>query len=409
MQLHPGDSIGRYQVQKTLGSGGFANVYMAFDPALHRMVAIKVPRHDVFGDDGDWLRERLLNEARILAELQHPAILTVFDVGEERGVPFMAIEQLEGTLPTPARDVTSARPHARAIETIASTADALDYVHRRGYLHRNLKPNAIFMDRTGRSRLAGFSAAISKEALDTADSIGTLWYMPPEQLRDGTLGPRTDIFALGVTLFQALTGHRPFEATSLGGLLSKMKDEALPPSSLDPSIPEALDRICLKCVALDPALRYGDASLLAADLRGLSLAAPPPRPPRVFISHATADREFVEREVVDPLERNGIQTWYSRVDIQSAADWERSIVHGLESCEWFLVVMSPRSLASDWVKDELHWAIDRRPGRILPVLMEACDARGFHIRLSRIQHLDFSTPSREARAGLLSLLGGAAP
>src|SRR5262249_16811773 len=125
---------------------------------------------------------------------------------------------------------------------------------------------------------------------------------------------------------------------------------------------------------------------------------------RVFVSHSTKDREFVEREIITPLEKCGVKTWYSKVDIQTASEWERSILQGLESCEWLLVVMSPQSASSEWVKDELHWAIDNRPNRIIPVLMEDCNLRDFHIRMARIQYVDFRDPSKESRFRLMELL-----
>jgi hypothetical protein len=161
-----------------------------------------------------------------------------------------------------------------------------------------------------------------------------------------------------------------------------------------------------ECLSRKPEDRYATAALLAEDLRNwLNATRPRLEAPnrRVFVSHSTKDREFVEREIIAELEKNGIRTWYSKVDIQSAAEWETSIRRGLESCEWFLLVMSPRSLSSEWVKDELHWAIDERPNRIVPVLMEDCEPRAFHIRMARIQHVDFRSPSSESKVRLVNL------
>jgi len=132
--------------------------------------------------------------------------------------------------------------------------------------------------------------------------------------------------------------------------------------------------------------------------------AEPLRAVTVFVSHATPDREFVEREIISLLRNNGIATWYSKDDIKTAEQWERSILEGLGACDWFLLVMSPRSARSEWVKDELSWAIDERPGRVIPVLMEMCDSRQFHIRLPRIQHLDFVNERMESQEKLLVCL-----
>jgi type VI secretion system protein VasG len=146
--------------------------------------------------------------------------------------------------------------------------------------------------------------------------------------------------------------------------------------------------------APDPALRRGG----------------PPHPParprgtKVFISHSTQDRELVEREIIGLLHANGIEAWYSQDDIRPTDNWERTILRGLRSCEWFLLVMSPRSAQSEWVKDEISWAVDERPGRIIPVLIEDCQSSDFHIRLSRIQHVDLRESTPQARRLLLSLL-----
>lgn len=129
--------------------------------------------------------------------------------------------------------------------------------------------------------------------------------------------------------------------------------------------------------------------------------------PRVFVSHSTEDRAFVEQQVVGLLQQHGVDTWYSRDSIQGAERWERSILQGLRECDWFLVVMSPRSARSPWVKHEVDWAFAKRLGRIIPVLMEDCDSDDFHIGLAGIQHLDFRTTSREPRKKLLAVLAAA--
>lgn len=127
--------------------------------------------------------------------------------------------------------------------------------------------------------------------------------------------------------------------------------------------------------------------------------------PRVFISHSSLDRGFVETTIVQPLKSHGISAWYSQQDIRSGAEWERSIRNGLESCDWFLVVLSPRSVNSVWVTDEVHWAMDERANRIIPVLMEECDWKNIHLRMRRIQLIDFRHARREAQRRLLQTWG----
>ncbi len=122
--------------------------------------------------------------------------------------------------------------------------------------------------------------------------------------------------------------------------------------------------------------------------------------PKVFISHSHEDRAAVEREIVSLLRRNGIESWYSSDDIQTAADWERIIRDGLRECDWFLLVMSPNSARSDWVRTEVHWALEERPDRFVPVLLASCEPTDFHLKLRRIQHVDFRSNLESARAKL---------
>ena len=125
----------------------------------------------------------------------------------------------------------------------------------------------------------------------------------------------------------------------------------------------------------------------------------------VFISHSSADRVFVETVLLPALDSAGIASWYSPNDIKSSDDWGRSIREGLESAEWFLLVMSPRSQASEWVRDEVMWAVEQRAGRIVPIMVESCDPRAIHIRLARIQNVDLRTAPDEGITRLLELLG----
>ena len=125
---------------------------------------------------------------------------------------------------------------------------------------------------------------------------------------------------------------------------------------------------------------------------------------RLFISHATADRKFVEGELLGLLRALGFDPWFAETDIQTSDQWERSILGALKSSKWFVLVMSPRSAASEWVKDEIAWAIDEAPNCIVPIMIEDCNPRDFHIRLPRIQHLDFRQSPKKAHEQLIHLL-----
>jgi hypothetical protein len=124
---------------------------------------------------------------------------------------------------------------------------------------------------------------------------------------------------------------------------------------------------------------------------------------RVFISHSTADREWVEREVVQVLESRGVKPWYSRDAVKTATQWEREIVRGLQACDWFLLVASPNAATSEWVKDEVYWAIFHRPEKIITLIKDRCNLWDFHIRIPRLQHIDFQKADAAARKALLDV------
>ena len=131
-------------------------------------------------------------------------------------------------------------------------------------------------------------------------------------------------------------------------------------------------------------------------------------PVTVFVSHSTQDRKWVEKEIVALLSSNGIKPWYSKASISTASQWEREILRGMESCDWFLLVVSPRAAKSEWIKDELNWAVYNRSTRIVPVIMESCNLWDFHIRLPRIQNIDFTHDVGSAKKALVGMFREAA-
>ncbi|HEV7473900.1 MAG TPA: protein kinase [Pyrinomonadaceae bacterium] len=395
--------LDRYQVIKRLGEGAFSEDFLASDTELERQVAIKIER-----DKTAQLPTTLglSNEGRIVANFAHPNIITVFDVGRKDDRTYLVSEFIEGSLEEVLKQST-VLPREKVVDLIIKVADALDYVHRRGFLHRNIKPRVILMDGSGEPRLSGFQIAIRQADLPADGSVaGTLSYMAPEQFdgNHGTMGAHTDIWGLGVTFYEALTKKLPFPASGVAGLARQVfYEDPAPPAEVDSSIPSELIRICLKCLSKEIANRYSTASEVANDLRVWQRGTTPQPQHRVFVSHSSQDREYVEREIVPILETHGIKTWYSKASIQTAAEWERSIREGLESCEWFLLVMSPRASESEWVRDEVFWAVDKRPQNIIPVVIDDCDPREFHIRLARVQHVDFRFDLETARQQLLQV------
>jgi serine/threonine protein kinase len=258
---------GRYRLDVLIGKGGFALVYRGFDTWLERDVAVKVPRVDraVTVSEVDLCRL----EARKVARLKHPNIVAVHDVGQDAGTCFIVSEWIDGA--DLANRIQRDRfSHAEAARVVAEVAEALGHAHGMGFVHRDIKPANILQDHQGRAYLTDFGiAALEEELLQNTGAVGTLPYMAPEQL-DASLGPtdhRADIYSLGVVLYELLTGRRPFRSGSLLELRALiLAGSPPPPRSIEASVPEGLEQICLRCMAklLD---RYQGADLVAADLR----------------------------------------------------------------------------------------------------------------------------------------------
>jgi serine/threonine protein kinase len=262
--------LGRFELVEAVGVGAFGTVYKARDPQLDRMVAIKVPRAGNLATDED--RDRFLREARSVAQLRHTAIVPVHEVGEHDGVPYLVSEFVRGM--TLADLLTARRPPPReAARLIADVADALQYAHEQGVIHRDVKPSNILLDEAGRPHLMDFGLA-KRDAGEITMTIegqvlGTPAYMSPEQARGEAhkVDGRSDLYSLGVILYELLTGELPFRGSQRVLLHQVVHDEPRPPRKLNDHIPRDLETICRKAMAKEPARRYATAADLAADLR----------------------------------------------------------------------------------------------------------------------------------------------
>ncbi len=282
MALDVGTTLGPYEIVSSAGAGGMGEVYKAKDTRLDRTVAIKVlPSH--LSDDAD-LKECFEREARAVSSLNHPHICTLHDVGHQDGVDFLVMESIEGeTL----EDRLKKGPLAfeEALRYAIQIADALDNAHRRGVVHRDLKPGNIMLTATG-AKLLDFGLAtrlrqgfgevkvddsslltVQKPLTEKGTLIGTFQYMAPEQLEGENSDARTDVFAFGALLFEMLTGQKAFEGKSQASLIVAILEHE-PPSitSLQPMSPPAIDRVVRQCLAKDPDERWQTAGDLRREL-----------------------------------------------------------------------------------------------------------------------------------------------
>jgi eukaryotic-like serine/threonine-protein kinase len=259
----------RYDVGRPLGSGGMGEVFLARDRVLGRDVALKVLRKQFAGDEE--FAERFKREAMSAASLSHPNIVQVYDRGEtEEGSSYIAMEYVPGG--TLKERISGEGPlvAADAAALGAQVAEALGAAHERGMVHRDIKPQNVLLTATGRAKVADFgiaragsSATISR----TGSVMGTAGYMSPEQALGKPATPKSDLYSLGVVLYEALTGELPFTADNPIAVSMKHVNEPLrPPKELDPSIPDGMNALVTKLLAKDPEDRYADADELANDL-----------------------------------------------------------------------------------------------------------------------------------------------
>ena len=269
-----GHTLGRYEILAELGRGTMGIVYKARDPLIERHVAVKTLRGDFPAEEQQTVRERFLREARSAGRLSHPSIVVIHDVGESDGTAYIAMELLAGESLKAALAASRRLPLEAVAELAAQIADGLDYAQRHEVVHRDVKPANIMVTTPGTAKLTDFGIAYIPSSSGTqTDVLGSPKYMSPEQVMGEPLDGRSDIFSLGVVLYEMLTRKTPFERPPDASMYRLMQRIVTSPherpSEIDPTIPRGFDLILARALAKEPGRRYQRAAELAADLRKL--------------------------------------------------------------------------------------------------------------------------------------------
>ncbi len=271
MPVHPESrKVGRYEILEVIGVGANSRVARAFDPLIARIVAIKLfPTELARGE----ARNRFVQEARVVGQISHPAVIALHDMGidEPSQTPYLVMEFIQGQSLEKLLEKGSI-PCSKACAWAAEVATALGVAHRRGVIHGDVKPANILITEDDRVKLTDFGMArlASRDSKDTP-LLGSPAYWCPEQIVGKPQDARSDIFSLGVVMYEMVTGHRPFDADSLQGICSRiLSSTPLPASHANPSVPAAFNELIASCLAKDPSQRCASAETLAERLHPLS-------------------------------------------------------------------------------------------------------------------------------------------
>jgi serine/threonine protein kinase len=273
------EKIGRYTIVAKLGTGAMGVVYKGYDEMIKRNVAIKMIYLEKFLNEEqlEEVRKRFYRECRAAGNLSHPHIVTIYDVGEYKDQPFIAMEYIDGeNLVQKIKKYKVGLPWKFVVDIFIQVAKGLEYAHKKGIIHRDIKPANILVDRENQAKIADFGIAkISfSKMTKTGLILGTPSYMAPEQIRDGKTDKRSDIFSLGASLYQAVTGAKPFTGKDISEVMRKVIQYDPPIITLFPQVvPAAIERIIKKAIQKDPAQRYQNCSEIYEDLMQLKKKA----------------------------------------------------------------------------------------------------------------------------------------
>ena len=263
-------TLGKYEVRRELGRGAMGVVYEGYDPLIKRLVALKTIRSDqLAGEEAGNVIARFRREAQASGRLSHPNIVSIYDFGEDNGVWYIAMEYIKGRELKEFFEGNERFTVADIVRIMSQMLNALDYSHRQGVIHRDIKPANVFVLADGSVKVADFGIAHieSSNLTQVGTVLGTPSYMSPEQIMGLPIDGRSDLFSAGVILYQFLTGERPFAGSATTTMQKVLKEDPLPPSTLNVQAPAAMDAVVRKALAKRPEERYQNAQEFAAALR----------------------------------------------------------------------------------------------------------------------------------------------
>ena len=293
------EKLGRYEILAELGQGAMGVVYKAIDPLIDRIVAIKTIKFDASNEEAINFEERFYREAKSAGRLNHPNIVTIYDVGKSDNAAYIAMEYLEGEQLKDILDVHTPMSVERIADIAAQIAEGLAYAHKNGIVHRDIKPANVMLVQGDRVKITDFGIAHMSTSSGTLAGtvLGSPRYMAPEQVVGKTVDGRSDLFALGVVLYEMLTGESPFDGDNINTTMYRIVNEApVPPKTLTPRIPEAFDYIVAKALAKHPDARYQSAAEMAHDLRNYQDLTIPPAGITPLYHPITVDRRNLTRD-----------------------------------------------------------------------------------------------------------------
>jgi len=310
-QVHQGTELsGRYRIDRLLAHGGMASVYEATDLQLHRQVAIKILSPNL-GSDQDF-KAKFQAEARVAASLNHPNLVNIYDQGQDGENLFLVLELVLGTTLRRVLDDFKVIDSERAIELVQAVLEGLDSAHRAGIIHRDIKPENILLSNEGRIKLSDFGLARNvSNRTEASEVLGTVGYMAPELVTGGSATPATDIYAIGIMLFEMLTGTRPYSGEANVQIAYQHANSRVPaPSTVNPEISTFLDQIVLKATEPNPPNRFQTAAEMLSAIRRQSSVVDS-NATRVLTSEDLIDSQ--KTQLISPLEPQGEEPPFARL------------------------------------------------------------------------------------------------